>query len=154
MMAAAGETPVPTGWATFAAARDRTIRGLRGRVLEIGAGYGANFAHLGPGVEWVGLEPSARRRDTLAGNARRHGHRTPPVAASAEDIPLPDASMDAVLATAVLCSVRDQSRALDEVTRVLVPGGRVVFAEHVAGTASIRALLSWTACKGVVRMSA
>lgn len=52
MMAAAGGTPVATGWATFAAARDRAIRGLRGRVLEIGAGYGANFAHLGPGVQW------------------------------------------------------------------------------------------------------
>ncbi|WP_420111513.1 class I SAM-dependent methyltransferase [Pseudactinotalea sp.] len=120
------------GWPAFAAARDRSIRRLRGRVLEIGAGSGANFTPLDPGVEWVGLEPSARLRARLAETARRHGYPTPPLAATGEDIPLPDASVDAVLATTVLCSVRDPARVLREAARVLVPGGRLVLAEHVA----------------------
>ena len=51
---------------------------------------------------------------------------------TAEHIPLPDSSVDAVLATIVLCSVRDQDRALAEIVRVLRPGGRFVFFEHVA----------------------
>ena len=120
------------GWAAFAAARDRAIAGLRGTVLEIGAGDGANFASLHPDVSWIGLEPSDARRRRLAQKAARHGHHAAPLAAPAEQIPLPDASVDAVLATTVLCSVTDPGRVLDEVTRVLVPGGSVVLAEHVA----------------------
>lgn len=120
-----------TGWADYTAARSRAVRKLRGRVLELGAGRGANFADLADDVGWIGLEPSRRLRDQLAVAARRHGHRKPPLAASAEDVPLADQSVDAVLATTVLCSVRDPERVLAEIERVLVPGGRVVLAEHV-----------------------
>jgi ubiquinone/menaquinone biosynthesis C-methylase UbiE len=120
------------GWAAFATARDREISELRGTVLEIGAGDGANFASLHPHVSWIGLEPSDARRRQLAQKAARHGHHAAPLAAPAEQIPLPDASVDAVLATTVLCSVDDPGRVFDEVTRVLVPGGSLVLAEHVA----------------------
>lgn len=119
------------GWAGFTAARTRAISSLHGRVLEIGAGRGANFTALSPGVTWTGLEPSRRLRDQLAGAARRHGHHAPPMAAAAEGIPLPAASVDAVLGTTVLCSVRDQAQVLAEIARVLVPGGVVVLTEHV-----------------------
>ena len=97
-------------------------------MLEIGAGTGANFAHLHADVEWIGLEPSVGRSGALAENARRHGHRAAPLVTGAEEIPLADASVDAVLATTVLCSVRDQAAVLDEAARVLVPGGRVLLA--------------------------
>jgi ubiquinone/menaquinone biosynthesis C-methylase UbiE len=129
------ETAPTTGRPAYTAARDGAIRHLRGRVLEIGAGTGANFAHLHADVEWIGLEPSAGRSGALAENARRHGHRAAPLVTGAEEIPLPDASVDAVLATTVLCSVRDQAAVLDEAARVLVPGGRVLLAEHVAAPA-------------------
>ncbi|WP_261165120.1 class I SAM-dependent methyltransferase [Microbacterium sp. Marseille-Q6965] len=129
---APGRPAQRVGWSAYASARDEAIRRLRGRVLEIGAGYGANFAHLSTGVEWIGLEPSARRSVALADNARRHGHGAAPLVAGAEAIPLPDASVDVVLATTVLCSVRDQGRVLEEAGRVLVPGGRLLLAEHVA----------------------
>ncbi|NGN65830.1 class I SAM-dependent methyltransferase [Streptomyces sp. A7024] len=131
-MSTLSDIPAATGWAAFTAARTRAIRGLRGRVLEIGAGRGANFAALDRDVEWLGLEPSPRRCRFLAENARRHGHRAPPVQATAESIPLPAAAVDAVLATTVLCSVRDQAQVLAEIARVLRPGGRLVLAEHVA----------------------
>ena len=104
---------------------------VRGRVLEIGAGEGANFGAFHHDVEWVGLEPDFRRRVELAQQARAWQHAREPLDAVAEAIPLPDASVDAVVGTYVLCSVRDQGAALAEVRRVLKPGGRVVFVDHV-----------------------
>ncbi len=100
------------------------VGGLRGRVLEIGAGSGVNFGLLADDVTWTGLEPRRRRR---AGSGKR-----PVIDGVAEDVPLPDGSVDAVLATTVLCSVRSQEQTLAEVLRVLRPGGRFVFFEHVA----------------------
>jgi ubiquinone/menaquinone biosynthesis C-methylase UbiE len=70
-----------------------------------------------------------------------HGREPQVLAARAEAIPLPDSSVDAVVATVVLCSVADPSRVMYEVRRVLRSGGRFVFVEHVAagpGTASRR----------------
>ena len=104
---------------------------VRGRVLEIGAGDGENFGAFDPGVEWVGLEPDRKRLSELATRAREWRHTADPLEARAESIPLPDASVDAVVGTYVLCSVSDQATALAEIRRVLVPGGRVVFVDHV-----------------------
>ncbi|MCP2031224.1 ubiquinone/menaquinone biosynthesis C-methylase UbiE [Okibacterium sp. HSC-33S16] len=109
----------------------RLVGALRGRVLEIGAGYGENFDILPGDIDYIGLEPNPKRLDELAYEAERNGHPTPPLAAQAENIPLPDASVDAVLGTMVLCSVRDTERVLAEVARVLKPGGSYVFVEHV-----------------------
>lgn len=98
-------------------------------MLEIGAGAGANFGLLAPEVEYVGAEPHRASRDRL----RR---AVPPgavvVDAAAEALPFADGELDAVLATVVLCSVRSPDRAVAEVRRVLRPGGRFVFFEHVA----------------------
>lgn len=128
------ETPAVQGWDALTATRDRAIRSLRGTVLEIGAGRGENFANLASSVEWLGLEPSARFRRTLAQAARRHGHMTEPLAASAEAIPLDDDAADCVLATTVLCSVTNQGQVLDEINRILTPGGTALLAEHVAAS--------------------
>lgn len=111
------------------------IGGLSGTVLEIGAGTGRNFARLAPGTEWIGLEPDRRARAKLRSSAARHGRREATILdAPAEAIPLDDASVDAVVSTVVLCSVDDQDAALAEVARVLRPGGRLVFFEHVAAS--------------------
>jgi ubiquinone/menaquinone biosynthesis C-methylase UbiE len=107
------------------------IARVRGRVLEIGAGDGENFGAFDPDVEWIGLEPDATRRAELATRAREWRHASTPLDARAEAIPLPDASVDAVVGTYVLCSVGDPAAALAEVRRVLVPGGRVIFVDHV-----------------------
>jgi ubiquinone/menaquinone biosynthesis C-methylase UbiE len=104
---------------------------VRGRVLEIGAGDGENFGAFDPGVEWIGLEPDAKRRAELATRAREWKHASEPLDARAESIPLPDHSVDAVVGTYVLCSVDDPTAVLAEVRRVLVPGGRVIFIDHV-----------------------
>lgn len=109
----------------------RFVARVRGRVLEIGAGEGENFGAFDPDITWLGLEPDAKRRAELAKRAREWRHEAAPLDAVAESIPLADHSVDAVVGTYVLCSVRDQAAALAEVRRVLVPGGRVVFVDHV-----------------------
>jgi SAM-dependent methyltransferase len=112
---------------------------LSGTVLEIGAGYGANFGSFAAGVDWIGLEPDPAARRRLATIAAAHGYHRPIIASVAECIPLPDASVDAVAGTRVLCSVADQAMVLAQVRRVLRAAGQFVFFEHVAaprGTAS------------------
>ena len=103
-----------------------------GSVLEIGAGTGANLVHYDDKVEslvFTEPEPAMLRR------LQRKVHEEAPAAkvvqASAEELPFEDASFDAVVSTLVLCGVEDQARALREVRRVLRPGGRLLFLEHV-----------------------
>lgn len=146
-----GASPI-SGWTAFAAARSRAVNSLRGRVLEIGAGQGANFDDLSPGVQWLGLEPSNKYRRRLADKAQRYGHRTAPIAASAEDIPLQGATVDGVLATTVLCSVSSQRLALNEIDRILIPGGRAVLAEHVAATRGTFARKAQSAIRPLTRL--
>ena len=112
--------------------RTRLIRTAQGRVLEVGAGEGANFGSFRPGIDWVGLEPDARRREVLGDKARRAGYEHAPLDARAERIPLPDHDGDVILATFVLCSVDDQAAAAREFRRVLRPDGRLLLVEHVA----------------------
>ncbi|MFM1768994.1 MAG: hypothetical protein RJA22_1523 [Verrucomicrobiota bacterium] len=115
--------------------RQRLLAGARGRVLEIGPGAGANFAWLPHDIEWVGLEPNPFLHPVLRRAAADHGIQPTLLTGRAEAIPLPDASVDFVAATLVLCSVPDVARALAEIRRVLRPGGRFVFLEHVAAPA-------------------
>ncbi|MEV6283663.1 class I SAM-dependent methyltransferase [Kribbella sp. NPDC051770] len=115
-------------WSGYRTAKRDLIRSLSGTVLEIGAGSGANFADLPADVDWIGLEPNRRARAQLA----RTAPRRQVLDAGAEQIPLPSASIDGVLSTVVLCSVADLPAALAELHRVLRPGGRFVFVEHVA----------------------
>jgi ubiquinone/menaquinone biosynthesis C-methylase UbiE len=103
----------------------------RGRVLEIGAGTGANLAHYPPGTELVLVEPESPMLQRLRARAAAADPPATVVAAHAERLPFPDASFDTVVATLVLCTVDDPDAALREVARVLAPGGRLLFLEHV-----------------------
>lgn len=126
----AGDAVALLDAAAYQRRKRELVGGLRGHVLEIGVGRGANFVLLHPEVRWTGLEPHRATRTRLLRDAVG---RTV-LAAPAESIPLPDGSVDAVLATVVLCSVRSPERAVAEVCRVLRPGGRFVFFEHVAAS--------------------
>jgi len=128
------------------ALRRDLLAGASGRVLEVGAGTGANLPHLPPGLDDVLLvEPSPAMRTRLsrrlattsAGRADARadagGGRIRVREGRADALPVPDASVDTVIATLVLCSVRDPAAALAEVRRVLAPGGRLLLLEHVRG---------------------
>lgn len=103
-----------------------------GTVVEIGAGTGANLAHLPAGTRVVAVEPNRAMHDRLRRRCDDAGVDVTVVADGAESIPLPDASVDEVISSLVLCTVPDPERALAEIRRVLRPGGRFRFVEHVA----------------------
>ncbi len=118
--------------ATLRPHRERLIPQAGGDVLEIGGGTGVNVDLYGTEVATLTLTepepPMARRLE------RRLGERTPPpklLRAPAEELPFEDDSFDAAVSTLVLCTVADQGRALRELHRVLRPGGRLLFIEHV-----------------------
>ena len=112
--------------------RARLLESARGRVLEIGAGTGANLPLYGPNVETLTVtEPEAPMARRLAKHLREQSRTADLVEASAERLPLPDGQFDTVVSTLVLCTVPDPSRALHEVWRVLKPGGQLLFLEHV-----------------------
>ena len=83
-------------------------------------------------MRWIGVEPNPFFHDRLRARGERLGIDVDVRAATAEALPVADQSVDAVISSLVLCSVRDPEAALREVRRVLRPGGRFVFVEHVA----------------------
>lgn len=115
----------------FGARRRELLAGTEGRVLELGAGTGANLPHYPDHVELVLSEPDDGMRALLASKAERRP-RTRVEDAKGESLPHPDASFDVVVATLVLCSVRDPGQVVGEIRRVLRNGGRFLFLEHVA----------------------
>ena len=120
--------------------RQRLLAGLTGRVIEVGAGNGLNFAHYPPAVtEVLAVEPEVHLRKCAQEKAARARVPVKVVAGVADHLPAGDASADAVVYSLVLCSVPDQARALREARRVLKPGGELRIFEHVkADTAGLR----------------
>lgn len=115
-----------------AAARRELLAGLRGRVLELGAGTGANFPLYPAGVEEVvAVEPEPYLRREAAAAAARAPVPITVVDGVADALPAADATVDAAVACLVLCSVPDQASALAQLRRVLRPGGELRFLEHV-----------------------
>ncbi|MBX9394457.1 class I SAM-dependent methyltransferase [Streptomyces sp. TRM72054] len=118
----------------MAGVRDRLLAGLSGRVIEIGAGNGLNFAHYpGTVAEVVAIEPERSLRQLAVEAALRAEMPVDVVPGAAEALPVKSEGFDAVVLSLVLCSVRDVPRALGEVRRVLRPGGQVRFFEHGRG---------------------
>lgn len=111
--------------------RDALSR-AKGRTVEIGAGTGLNLAnypaHL---AELILTEPEGPMVGRLRNKVETQGLHAEVVQAGAEKLPFEDDSVDTVTATLVLCTVPDPTRALAEITRVLTPGGQLLFLEHV-----------------------
>jgi SAM-dependent methyltransferase len=105
------------------------VGALRGTVLELGPGAGGNLPYYSRDVRWLGIEPDDTARDQTRAAAAALDMRAQVLPGQVED--LADASVDAVVCSFVLCSVADQEATLAQVRRVLRPGGRFVFAEHV-----------------------
>ena len=116
----------------MAAIRRELLSEARGRVVEIGSGTGVNLEHYPRSIEELVCtepeEPMARRLRSKAAETDLH---VSVVEAPAESLPFEDDSFDTAVATLVLCTVSDPARTLREVDRVLRPGGRLIFIEHV-----------------------
>lgn len=111
-----------------------------GKTLEIGAGTGANIELYPSHIDDLTfLEPDGGMRSRLI--VRAAGSRfaqSEVMAGSATELPFPGESFDTVLCTLVLCSIPDQKLALQEIRRVLKPGGAFLFLEHGAAAKDSR----------------
>lgn len=113
--------------------KPRVVPGVGDRVVEIGPGVGANLRYYAPGTELVAVEPNRRMHPHLRRHAAARGIELRILETGAEQMDeLPDDSVDDVVSTLVLCTVTDPDRSIHEIGRVLRPGGRFRFVEHVA----------------------
>lgn len=118
--------------------KQRLFADLYGTVVEVGAGAGANLPLYPRAVKLLLVEPNAHMYPYLRRVAARNGRRFELRGGTAERMDVADGVADFVVATLVLCSVHDQSAALREVLRVLKPGGKFLFVEHVAAPPGTR----------------
>lgn len=151
-----GGTPRPPVYDRFAAVYDRNMRPLErlglarlraralaevapalaetgggaGRLLEVGAGTGGNFAFYPATARAACVEPS-REMLLRASSKPRRPAGSLLVQSFAERLPFADATFDAAVATLVFCSVKSPAQGLAELRRVVRAGGRVVLLEHV-----------------------
>jgi SAM-dependent methyltransferase len=101
-------------------------------VVEIGSGVGANFRYMQRGTKVIAVEPNPYMHRSLRLAAKRHGIELEIRDVVGERIDLPDSTADTVISSLVLCTVVDPGQVVSEVRRVLRPGGRYSFLEHVA----------------------
>ncbi len=111
-------------WRAWATAR------AQGRVLEIGAGTGPNFAYYLPNAEVIAFDPDPDLFEEFE-NAGSTIARISRLQASAMELPFPDESFDAAVGTLVFCTIPDPRRALSEVKRVMKRGAPLRLVEHV-----------------------
>lgn len=116
----------------FTNLRRDLLRSIQGSVLELGPGRGVNFEAFSKGITWTGLEPRKRVGKRLQDRAVHYGFHPIIAQARAENMPFATDTFDAVVASRVLCTVDDPAAVMSEVIRVLRPGGRYFFFEHVA----------------------
>ncbi|MEX0845479.1 MAG: class I SAM-dependent methyltransferase, partial [Balneolaceae bacterium] len=100
-------------------------------LVEIGAGYGANFRYLEPGTKVIAIEPNAGLHRILRERAQNFEIDLVVYEAFAEEMPLSEASAEMVVSSLVLCSVKDPEKAISEIKRILKPEGKFIYLEHV-----------------------
>lgn len=149
----------------LASHRDYLVRGLSGRVLDLGAGTGSLFPHAAEerhrgnnDLSLTAIEPDPYMRRRAADRAADLGLEVDLRDARAESLPFGDDSFDAVVASVVFCTIGDPDAAIEEVVRVLEPGGEFRFLEHVRADgpiATIQDLLDpvWARAAGGCRLN-
>ena len=115
--------------------KTRLLRDAPPVVVELGPGTGANLRYLPPGTRLIAIEPNRHMHPLLQRQAAARGIQLDLRGLAGEALDLPDASVDLVFSSLVLCSVARPAQVIAEVQRVLRPGGRFRCIEHVAAPA-------------------
>jgi ubiquinone/menaquinone biosynthesis C-methylase UbiE len=122
--------------------RRKLLHGVKGRVLEVGAGTGANLPIYGRSTHLTLIDIKSDRLQFV----RQKSHRpdTPAICADAQKLPFASSQFDAVVGTLVFCSIPQPDLALAEIKRVLKPDGRLLLLEHTRGHGPIsRRFTDW-----------
>lgn len=115
----------------FGGGREWVCSRVRGEVLEIAFGTGRNLPFYPRCVRLTGVELSPKMLDIAHRRIRELGREADPRPGDAQNLPVPDASFNTVVATLTLCTIPDDRRAVAEAARVLRPGGQLLLLEHV-----------------------
>ncbi len=117
----------------FGPHREYLAADLSGRVLDLGAGTGALFAHVARAgdLEFHAIEPDPHMRTRAREKAREVDLEVDLRSGRGESLPYPDDAFDVVISSLVFCTIDDPDAAVSEVARVLAPGGEFRFFEHV-----------------------
>ncbi len=123
--------------------RQHVLAAAEGRVLEVGMGSGLNLRYYNPDkVDFVwGLEPSDGMRKKAHKNLQQSPVQVEWLGLPGEEIPLDSHSADTIVLTFTLCTIPDWETALEQMKRVLKPGGKLLFCEH--GAAPDEAVARW-----------
>ncbi len=114
-----------------------------GDTLEVGIGTGLNLPLYPAGTALTGIDISPAMLKLAADRARRLGRTVDLREADAGALPFGDASFDTVVCTFSLCAIPDHRRAVSEMHRVLRPGGPLLLADHIAGSARSVRVIQW-----------
>ncbi len=135
--------------------RKRALLGsLHGRILEIGPGPGVNLHYYPRDIDWFGIEPDLSCHPSIREAATARGMRIELHSISTDVFNVDDANMDVVVSMFALCTVSAPLQTLAEVLRVLKPGGKFIFMEHVAApTGTVLRLVQRASRPGWVRFA-
>jgi ubiquinone/menaquinone biosynthesis C-methylase UbiE len=110
------------------------FKNLKGTIAELGPGTGLNLEYYPKNIKWIGIEPNSDLREEITNKAKKLKMKNIIVKnATAEKIPIKSNSVETVISTLMLCSVKDVKKTIKEVHRILKPNGKFIFIEHVAG---------------------
>jgi ubiquinone/menaquinone biosynthesis C-methylase UbiE len=115
--------------------RDWVCSQAEGRVLEIAVGTGRNLSYYPDGVDLIGVDLSPAMLERAEHRARELDRKVELREGNAERLEFDDGTFDTVVSTLSLCTIPDDHAAIEEISRVLRPGGSFVFCEHVRSPA-------------------
>jgi ubiquinone/menaquinone biosynthesis C-methylase UbiE len=102
-----------------------------GRTLEVAIGTGLNLSHYPSGVHLTGVDLTPEMLALARRRSADLGMSVPLTEGDAQALPLADATFDTVICTYAMCSVPDERATLNEMWRVLKPGGRLILVDHI-----------------------
>ncbi|MGX1929608.1 class I SAM-dependent methyltransferase [Flagellimonas sp. 2504JD4-2] len=124
--------------------KERLFGSISGTLVEIGSGAGANFKYLKDVDQVIAVEPNPYMHASLQESADKRNIKLQINPCSAEEITIESNSVDTVISTLTLCTIKNEKRALDEIKRILKPNGKFIFIEHVsAKKGSLVKFIQW-----------